>query len=112
MSRKEDIDLKKCLRAASVSQIEDAANELRNNLIITHCKNHEPSGEYEFIKDLTFIVDHLNAILSDFNRNEGVHPNYAIEKLNVMQVLVQSALIFYEHKAKAFYNLEEDDACL
>lgn len=62
------------------------------------------SRDSAFLKDLVNSIQGIRAILEVYVEYNGVHPNYAIDKLNWSKIYIDSTIRYFENKLES----EED----
>ena len=62
------------------------------------------SRDSAFLKDATDAIIGIASVLEVYSRDGKMHPNYAIEKLSMSKMLIESALNYYE----SLTNIDED----
>ena len=63
------------------------------------------SRDSAFLKDATDAIIGIASVLEVYSRDGEIHPNYAIEKLSMSKMLIESALNYY----KSLTNIDEDE---
>ena len=53
-----------------------------------------------FLKDLVDSLQGISAVLEVYIEHKGIHPSYALEKLNNSMSYIKAAISFYESKEK------------
>lgn len=56
------------------------------------------SRDSAFLKDLVDSLQGISAVLEVYVEHKGIHPNYAIEKLNNSRSYINSCINYFENK--------------
>lgn len=59
--------------------------------------SENPSRDSAFLKDLVDSLQGISVVLEVYTRDGGIHPNYAIEKLENSKSYITSAIKYYKN---------------
>ena len=78
--------------------------KLVNNYMSIYDEYYETgSRDSAFLKDLVDSIIGISAVLEVYVEQKGIHPGYALEKLNFSKSYIESTIRYFERK------LEEDN---
>ena len=93
-------------RVMTMSNLERELNNLKNNYMTIYDEYYETCSRHSaFLKDLVDSIIGISAVLEVYARDKGIHPSYALEKLNNSKSYIDSNINFFESLLKK----ENDD---
>lgn len=62
------------------------------------------SRDSAFLKDLVDALIGISSVLEVYVEHNGIHPDYALEKLNSSKSYINACIKYYEHKSNEVEN--------
>lgn len=73
--------------------------KLVNNYMVIYDEYYEKnSRDSAFLKDLTDSIIGIAAVLEVYVEYKGIHPGYALEKLNISKSYIEATIKYFERK--------------
>ena len=95
---RDDLD-KDFFRAETQNSLHKELNKIEHNYMQIYDEYYSTgSRDSAFLKDLVDCLLGISALLEVYVEHKGVHPNYAIEKLNSSLSYIQSNIKYFENK--------------
>lgn len=86
-------------REMTKKSLEKELNKILNYYMKIYNEYYETgSRDSAFLKDLVDSLIGISAVLEVYVRNKGIHPNYALEKLNNSKSYIDSCIKYFESK--------------
>ena len=86
-------------REMTKNSLEKDLNKILNYYMKIYDEYYETgSRDSAFLKDLVDSLIGISAVLEVYVRNKGIHPSYALEKLNSSKSYIDSCIKYFESK--------------
>ena len=86
-------------RSMTKSKLMNECYKIINNYMKIYDEYYETgSRDSAFLKDLVDSLIGISAVLEVYVRNKGIHPSYALEKLNSSKSYIDSCIKYFESK--------------
>lgn len=86
-------------RNMTKNSLKKELNKILNNYMSVYDEYYETgSRDSAFLKDLVDSLLGISAVLEVYVEHKGIHPRYALEKLNFSKSYIDSCIRFYENK--------------
>lgn len=90
---------KEIFRNNTKNSLEKELNKILNNYMAVYDEYYETgSRDSAFLKDLVDALLGISAVLEVYVKHKGIHPGYALEKLNNSKRYINACIRFYESK--------------
>ena len=94
-------------RSMTKSKLMNECYKIINNYMKIYDEYYETgSRDSAFLKDLVDSLIGISAVLEVYVEHKGIHPDYALEKLNNSKSYIDSCIKYFESKEK---KLEKSD---
>lgn len=88
-------------RNMTKNSLEMELNKILNNYMTVYDEYYETgSRDSAFLKDLVDSLLGISAVLEVYVEHKGIHPGYALEKLNFSESCIKACVRFYANKLK------------
>lgn len=88
-------------REITKTSLQRELNKILNYYMIIYDEYYSTgSRDSAFLKDLVDALIGISAVLEVYVENKGIHPNYALEKLNFSKSFIDSCIRYYESKGE------------
>lgn len=88
------------MRNLTEQHLERELNKIKHYYMKVYDEYYSGNGSRDsaFLKDLVDSLLGISAVLEVYVEHNGIHPDYALEKLNFSKSYIQSVIRYYESK--------------
>lgn len=96
-------------RTMTEKSLQNELNKILNNYMVIYDEYYSTmSRDSAFLKDLVDGIQGISAVLEIYVKHKGIHPSYAIEKLNFTKSYVESTIKYFKAKEDALKDKENE----
>ena len=97
-------------REMTESGLSRELDKIKNNYMKIYDEYYSDNSTRDsaFLKDLVDSLNGISAVLEVYVEHKGIHPDYALEKLENSKSYIDAAIRFYESKSERGKIFEKD----